>query len=107
MKKITYILFIALFTLGLSSCEKFLEQDLQQSVDVSNAINNLEDGNSADHHIPLLQDLQAELGQVVRNRHDDRHERRVPSGPNKQLRSPRPDYGLIHCLIERDDGTIG
>ncbi len=47
MKKYTKFLFIALFTISLSSCEKFLDQDLHQAVDVNDAINNLEDAQVA------------------------------------------------------------
>ncbi len=47
MKKFIHILFIALFTISLSSCEKFLEQDLEQAIDVNDAINNLEDAQVA------------------------------------------------------------
>jgi starch-binding outer membrane protein, SusD/RagB family len=47
MKKLTQYIIIALFALSLGSCEKFLQSDLHQAINVNDAINNLEDAQVA------------------------------------------------------------
>jgi len=47
MKRITQYIAIMLVAMGLFSCEKFLDQDLQQAIDANEAITNLDDAQVA------------------------------------------------------------